>query len=165
MGDLQTLWAAGWKIVSHSVTHSDLTTLSDAELDHELKASQQWLVDHGFGPTDVFIVPFHSWGSRERAAIQKYYTKVRGHTTDEFWPEKFVKMPFTEPLDLTAFESEYAPFTTEAGRAKTMQKVKRAVDNGEFLDLMFHRITEKQLPAFKTLMTEVANYKANISTW
>jgi peptidoglycan/xylan/chitin deacetylase (PgdA/CDA1 family) len=166
LDDLNTLWAAGWKIVSHTTTHSDLTTLSDAQLDHELKDSQQWLVDHGFGPTDVLIVPFHSWGPRERAAIQKYYKRARGYTIDQFSPEKYVSMPFTEPYDLTAFEPQYAPFTTEAGRELTMQKIDYAVKNGKFLDLLFHKVTDRQLPAFRLLMTDIANkYRANIGQW
>jgi hypothetical protein len=165
LADLNTLKAAGWSIVSHSVTHADLTTLSAAALDKELKDSQDWVQAKGFGPTNVFIVPFHSWGSRERTAIAKYYKFARGYTVDQFWPERYVKTPITTPLDLTAFEPEYAPFTTTTGRATTMAKVKRAVDDGAFLDLMFHRITTAQLPAFQQLMNEVAGYKAHIRTW
>jgi peptidoglycan/xylan/chitin deacetylase (PgdA/CDA1 family) len=164
--DLNTLWAHGWHIVSHSVSHPDLTTLSDADLDHELRDSQQWLVDHGFGPTDVFIVPYHSWGPRERTAIAKYYKRVRGHTSDEFEPEKFVDMPFKEPLDLTAFEPQYAPFTTERGRELTLEKIDYVVNHGKFLDLLFHKITNKQVPAFKLLMEQIAaKYRGNIGQW
>jgi peptidoglycan/xylan/chitin deacetylase (PgdA/CDA1 family) len=166
LADLNTLWGAGWKIVSHTTTHSDLTSLSDAQLDRELRESQQWLISHGFGPTDVLIVPFHSWGPRERAAIQKYYKRARGYTVNQFWPERYVKMPYMEPYDLTAFEPEYAPFTTANGRALTMQKVEHAVKNGMFLDIMFHKITPGQLPAFKILMTDLAaKYKPYIGTW
>jgi peptidoglycan/xylan/chitin deacetylase (PgdA/CDA1 family) len=166
LADLQTLWDAGWKIVNHTVSHPDLTTLSAAAMEKEISDNKAWLEKHGFGPTDVFIVPFHSWGPRERTVIQKYAKRVRGHTIDEFSPEKFVKMPWTEPLDLTAFEPEFAPFTTQAGRDLTLKKIDYAVKNGMFLVLMFHKITTKQLPAFKQLMTDInARYKANIGTW
>jgi hypothetical protein len=166
LADLNTLWGAGWKIVNHSVSHADLTTLSDAAMEREISDNKTWLEAHGFGPTDVFIVPFHAWGSRERTMIQKYHTRVRGYTIDQFEPEKYVKMPFQEPLDLTAFEPEYAPFTTANGRALTMSKIDYAVKNGMFLDLLFHRITSNQLPAFKVLMSDIAaKYKANIGTW
>ena len=56
--------------------------------------------------------------------------------------------------------------STQAGRDLTMSKIDYAVKNGMFLDLMFHKITPKQLPAFKQLMTDIAaKYKANIGTW
>ncbi|MBC7893991.1 MAG: polysaccharide deacetylase family protein [Cytophagaceae bacterium] len=165
LADLNALKAAGWSIVSHSTSHPDLTTLTADALDRELKESQAWVQAKGFGPTNVFIVPFHSWGARERTAIAKYYKYARGYTVDQFYPERYVKMPITTPLDLTAYEPEFAPFTTAAGRASTMAKVKRAIDEGNYLDLMFHKITTAQIPAFKELMSQVAAYKANIRTF
>jgi peptidoglycan/xylan/chitin deacetylase (PgdA/CDA1 family) len=166
LADLNTLWAAGWKIVNHSVSHADLTTLGIAAMEREIRDNKAWLEAHGFGPTDVFIVPFHSWGQRERDMILKYHTRVRGYTIDQFSPEKYVKMPFAEPADLTAFEPEYAPFTTQAGRDLTLKKIDYAVKNGMFLDLLFHKVTTQQVPAFKLLMSDIAaRYKANIGTW
>jgi hypothetical protein len=114
----------------------------------------------------VFIVPFHSWGTRERAMIQQYHTYVRGHTVDEFSPERYASWPVTQPLDITAFEPQYAPYSTEKGRALTMAKVKYAVDNGLYLDLMFHKVPTTTLPQFKELMTQIATqYGANVRTW
>jgi peptidoglycan/xylan/chitin deacetylase (PgdA/CDA1 family) len=165
LANVRELYNAGWSVVSHTMSHRDLTTLSDADLDHELRDSKAWVEKNGFGPTNVFIVPFHSWGDRERTAVAKYYKYVRGYTVNQFWPARFAKVPITTPMDLTAFEPEYAPFTTPEGRTATMDYVKRAVKEGEFVDLMFHQITPAQLPDFRTLMTEVAAYKANVRTW
>jgi hypothetical protein len=67
---------------------------------------------------------------------------------------------------LTAFEPEFAPFTTADGRALTMSKIKYAVDNGLFLDVFFHHLTAKQQAGFQELMNEiVSKYKANIRTY
>lgn len=165
LADLNTLWGAGWSIVSHTMDHQDLTTLSATAMEAEIRDSKAWVAAHGFGPTNVFIVPFHSWGDRERTMIAKYHKYVRGHTIDEFYPELFQAVPITQPMDLTAFEPEFAPYKTADGRALTMSKVKYAVDNGYFLDLMFHKIPADQVANFKTLMTQVAAYKANIKTW
>lgn len=165
LANLNTLKGAGWSIVSHSVTHRDLTTLSAADLDRELADSKAWLQKNGFGPTDVFIVPFHSWGTRERSAIQKYYTRVRGYTVNQFVPAMFAEYPITRPMDLTGYEPEFAPFTTAEGRAQTVEYVKRAVQEGEFVDLFFHRVTPEQLPAFRQLMTDLVQFKANLRTW
>jgi hypothetical protein len=46
-----------------------------------------------------------------------------------------------------------------------MAKVKFAVDNGLFLDLLFHQVPDADLATFRELMTQVAAYKANIRTW
>jgi hypothetical protein len=98
--------------------------------------------------------------------IATYHTTVRGHTIDEFEPERFASWPVTQPLDINAFEPEFAPYKTAKGRALTMSKVKYAVDNGRFLDLMFHKIPPATLPQFRDLMTQIAAaYKPNIVTW
>ena len=165
MSHLKELQAAGWGFVSHSLSHRDLTTLTATELDYELKESRAWLVKNGFGNSDAFIVPFHSWGERERAAIKKHYARARGFTVNQFMPAKFVKMPYADPYDLTGYEPEFAPFTTPEGRAQTLAYVERAVKEGEFLDLFFHRIPADQVPAFRALMTEVAKYKSSIGKW
>lgn len=166
LANLNTLWTAGWAIVSHTMDHADLTTLSAAAMEAEIRDSQAWVKAHGFGPASVFVVPFHSWGAREYATIQKYHTYTRGHTIGEFSPEKYTPMPVTAtPMDWYAFEPEFAPYRTAAGRALTMSKVKYAVENGKYLDLMFHRVPDKDAAAFRQLMTEVAAYKANVRTW
>lgn len=165
LAQLKQLSAAGWGMVSHSVTHRDLTTLTDAQLEYELKESRAWLTRNGFPDSDVFIVPFHSWGERERAAVKRHYARARGYTVNQFWPAKFVKMPFAEPYDLTGFEPEFAPFTTAEGRAQTLTHVERAVAQGEFVDLFFHRLPADQIPAFRALMTEVAKYKTSVTRW
>jgi peptidoglycan/xylan/chitin deacetylase (PgdA/CDA1 family) len=165
LAEVKALHGAGWSVVSHSLSHRDLTTLSASELDRELRESKAWIEAKGFGPAKVFVVPFHSWGQRERDVIAKYYTYARGYTVDQFYPARFVKVPITTPLDLTGFEPEYAPFTTADGRALTMEHVKRAVREGEFVDIFFHHVTDAQLPAFRELMSQIAAYRANIRTY
>jgi peptidoglycan/xylan/chitin deacetylase (PgdA/CDA1 family) len=163
---VQALWTAGWAVVSHTMDHQDLTTLSAAAMEAEIRDSKAWIEAKGYGPATAFVVPFHSWGARERAMIQKYHTYTRGHTIDEFSPERFATWPVTQPMDINAFEPEYAPYRTAQGRALTMAKVKYAIDNGLYLDLMFHKVPAATLPQFKELMTSIATtYKANVVTW
>ena len=165
LSQIKELHAAGWSVVSHSWSHRDLRTISAADLQKELVDSKAWIERNGFGTSKVFIVPFHSWGDRERTAIKQHYSYARGYTVDQFWPERFEKYPPASGYDLTGFEPEYAPFTTAAGRTATMRHVERAVNEGEYLDLFFHQITAEQLPAFRTLMQQVAQYKANVKTF
>src|SRR5207237_2749449 len=94
---------AGWTVVSHSMTHPDLTRLSASDLDYELKASKDWITAKGLKTANFFVVPFHSWGARERTAIQTYYGGARGLTIDQFSPAKYVEYPVTENSDVTAY--------------------------------------------------------------
>jgi hypothetical protein len=64
---LQIVSDSGWTIVSHGATHRDLTTLSDAALEFELTHPKQWIAAKGLRTAPVFVVPYHSWGERERA--------------------------------------------------------------------------------------------------
>ena len=41
--DLRGLLADGWEIGSHTMTHPNLTTVSDSQLDYELRMSKQLL--------------------------------------------------------------------------------------------------------------------------
>jgi peptidoglycan/xylan/chitin deacetylase (PgdA/CDA1 family) len=174
LADLRTLKASGWSIVSHSVSHPHLPTLAtSAEVEAEVRANKQWLEQHQFGPTSVFVVPFHEWGTRERDIIAKYHKYARGYTVNQFWPALYAKWPITTPLDLTGYEPEWAVpmpagvpgYKTPEGRAATMEIVDRAAKEGEFVDIFFHQIPTADVPEFTLLMKDIAKYKANIRTY
>jgi hypothetical protein len=165
MAQVRELNTAGWSVVSHSVTHADLTTLSAAQLTDELTRSKAWIQQKGLRTGNIFVVPYHTWGDRELTEIKKYYGAARGYTINQFWPARFESWPPRDPYALAGYESEFAPFTTGAGREITMDYVERAVQNGEYLDLFFHRITPEQVAAFDALMKEIATHKANVRTF
>jgi hypothetical protein len=165
MAQLKDLSANGWSVVSHSLSHRDLTKLSVSELQRELRDSKAWIEHNGFGPSDVFIVPYHAWGTRERNAIMQHYSRARGYAVNQFTPPMYVKYPITQPYDLTGYEPQYAPFTTAQGRAKTIAIIRHVVEEGLYVDIFFHKITAAQLPAFRTLMTEIAQFKASLRTF
>jgi peptidoglycan/xylan/chitin deacetylase (PgdA/CDA1 family) len=163
---VRELSANGWAIVSHTMDHADLTTLSAGAMEAEIRDSKAWIVKNNYGPASMFVVPFHAWGARERAMVAKYHTYARGHTIDEWSPAQYTAWPITQPLDIYAFEPEFAPYKTASGRALTMSKIKYAVDNGKYLDLMFHTIPVATLPQFKDLMTQIAStYMSNVRTY
>lgn len=162
---LDALHDAGWAMVSHTVTHSDLTTLSAADLDNELRESKAWLEARGYRGTSVFVVPYHAWSARERAAIEEYYVAARGYTHNQFWPDSLVEWRPTDPFALTAHEPEFAPFTTEEGRQKTLEVVARAVGEAKFLDIFFHDIKPEDAADFERLIEGLAEFKDWIRTY
>ena len=66
---LDELHGAGWSIVSHTLAHDSLPSLTPAELDHDLRTSQQWIIDRGYLGWNVFVAPYHAYGPAERAAV------------------------------------------------------------------------------------------------
>lgn len=73
--NIEAMIAAGWEVASHTINHLDLTTLSDAELRHELVGSRSILRrDYGV-PVDNFCYPSGQFDDRVEAAV-----KAAGYT-------------------------------------------------------------------------------------
>ena len=73
------LEAAGWEILSHTVTHPDLTGLSESEIREELLDSKTFLEDLGL-TVNNFVYPFHAHNAAVRAITREYYRSARGQT-------------------------------------------------------------------------------------
>jgi len=48
LSELHELQDSGWEISSHTMSHADLTTLSNTDLRYQLNSSFDWLVSNGF---------------------------------------------------------------------------------------------------------------------
>lgn len=164
LDDMRQLHDAGWAFVSHSVTHPDLTTLTDDELESELAQPRAWLLEHGLRTGDVFIVPLHSWGDRERIAVQRHYAAARGATVDASWPEFVAEWRPDDPYGITTLDAS-AMLRTADGRAEIMDRVRRAIDSGQLLDLMFHDVPAEDVDAFRALVDELKEVRERVSTW
>ncbi len=64
---------AGISFGSHSMSHPDLTTLSDAQLEAELARSREVIEQRLETPIRHFAAPYGRAGKRERAAIARHY--------------------------------------------------------------------------------------------
>jgi hypothetical protein len=162
--DLDVLHNAGWAFVSHTMTHADLTTLSAADMEWELSASRSWIRDQGLRMADVFIVPYHSWGERERAAVLRHYAAARGATVDHTWPEFVAEWRPVDPYGITTLDAS-AMLRTAAGRAEIMARVRDAIAAGQLVDLMFHDIPAADVGAFHALVAELASVRDRVFTW
>ena len=159
---LQAAHQDGWSIVSHTVAHPDLTTISDDELELQLSASKAWLQDKGFNGSSVFIVPYHSFGDRELAAIRRHYSAARIANANFYVPARFEDWPADNPYGLTAIEAEFAPYTTEAGRLVLEQQIETALTDGKFVDLLFHDIAQEDFAAFQEAIAMLARFRRNV---
>lgn len=136
LAQLTHLQERGWDIISHSMTHPILTTLTPAEVERELWRSQRWLIEHGFYKGSRFFVPP---GNRVNAAvleqIKSYYlacsaarTFVSDTRADAIPPNPFFMQ--TEPLH------DAIPLATVQGW------VDDVVEDQGWLTLMLHNIDD-----------------------
>lgn len=159
---LQAAQQAGWSIVSHTVAHSDLTTVTASELEFQLGASKSWLQAKGFNGSSVFIVPYHSFGDRELAAIRRHYSAARIANATFYVPARFENWPADNPYGLTSIEAEFSPFTTTAGRQALEQQIETALTDGKFVDLLFHDIAQEDFAAFQETVAMLARFRRNV---
>jgi peptidoglycan/xylan/chitin deacetylase (PgdA/CDA1 family) len=81
VAEIMSLQAAGNELGSHTVSHSDLTTLTQIQLTNELLGSQTTLQGLFGGSFTDFASPYGAYNDQVLAEIQKYYRSQR--TTDE----------------------------------------------------------------------------------
>ncbi len=67
---------AGWEIGSHSMTHAELSTLPDADLDYELKNSKIILANHGID-AKTLAFPYGDYDDRVLDYTTRYYENSR----------------------------------------------------------------------------------------
>jgi len=159
---LDTLHAAGWSMVSHSMTHDSMPSLSMGELDWELRASKLWIEAQGYRGSNVFIVPFHSWGARERDAIGGYYVATRGTSADAVMPETLVPWRPSNPYDLTGIDAEALPYTTPAGRDRLRALLQRTASEGAFLDVYLHHLPPGNVQAFRDMLDVIDDFRERV---
>jgi peptidoglycan/xylan/chitin deacetylase (PgdA/CDA1 family) len=68
---VRTLIAAGWELASHSLTHPDLTTLDDAALIREVRASRTVLRSRFGVRVDFFCYPSGRFDERVIRAVRR----------------------------------------------------------------------------------------------
>jgi peptidoglycan/xylan/chitin deacetylase (PgdA/CDA1 family) len=67
---VERLIRAGWEVDSHTISHPDLTTLSDAALRHEV-ADSRWAIQKRFrAPARFFCYPAGRYDARVIAAVR-----------------------------------------------------------------------------------------------
>jgi peptidoglycan/xylan/chitin deacetylase (PgdA/CDA1 family) len=76
--DIKVLQQQGHDIESHTMTHTDLNNKSPANLDYEIGASKQCLLNHGINST-VFAYPASTGGYNSTVVntVAKYYNLAR----------------------------------------------------------------------------------------
>lgn len=80
--ELEALQDAGWDIVSHGFTHTDLSTLSREDVLWELTESKDWIDEHGFS-SSVFAYPCGRIGDYRHLTFEHYRYDRTGESVCE----------------------------------------------------------------------------------
>jgi peptidoglycan/xylan/chitin deacetylase (PgdA/CDA1 family) len=78
---LKSMKASGHEIAAHTVTHPDLTTLTDSQLDKELKDSKD-IIGKDFGTTQDFTSPYGAYNAHTLQEIGKFYRSQKNAEGD-----------------------------------------------------------------------------------
>lgn len=86
--NVEAMIAAGWQLASHTIDHSDLTTLSGAELEREVAESRQILRREYGVPVNSFCYPSGRYdteaiGAVEAAGYATATTEIPGYASSE----------------------------------------------------------------------------------
>jgi peptidoglycan/xylan/chitin deacetylase (PgdA/CDA1 family) len=160
--ELDEVHAQGFSIVSHSMTHDSLRTLTAGELDYELRASREWIEAQGYAGADIFVVPYHDWSPRERNAIAGYYEVTRGTSANAFVPDSLVSWLPSNPYDLTGIEADLLPYTTAQGRDRLRALLQRTADEGAFLDVFFHHLPPANVADFQATLAVIDEFRERV---
>jgi peptidoglycan/xylan/chitin deacetylase (PgdA/CDA1 family) len=78
---IKSMKASGHEIAAHTITHPDLTTLTDPQLDKELKGSKD-TISKDFGPTQDFTSPYGAYNAHTLSEIGKFYRSQKNAEGD-----------------------------------------------------------------------------------
>jgi peptidoglycan/xylan/chitin deacetylase (PgdA/CDA1 family) len=78
---LKSMKASGHDVAAHTITHPDLTTLTDDQLDKELKNSQN-TINKDFGTTQDFTSPYGAYNAHTLQEIGKFYRSQKNAEGD-----------------------------------------------------------------------------------
>jgi peptidoglycan/xylan/chitin deacetylase (PgdA/CDA1 family) len=70
LSEFQALYAAGWSVINHTVSHPDLTTLTQAQIETEINGCAAYLLANGFPKTAYyFAYPNGAYNDTVLAAV------------------------------------------------------------------------------------------------
>jgi peptidoglycan/xylan/chitin deacetylase (PgdA/CDA1 family) len=166
--ELQTMQASGMEIGSHSVTHPDFETLTNAQINYQCNASQQFLQSNGLSAVN-FAYPYGYTNSAIDSIVLQYYRSAR-YSYDADW-----RMPIpptgTQMSIPMGFAGEASSVTTALIQDELA--VKWAQEYNCWVIMFFHNVVPdatEYLPYgidtgdFSTLLGYIANSGVNVLT-
>lgn len=136
VAQIKSLQAAGHQVAAHTVSHADLTALTDSELTHELVASKQTL-NQDFGPVKDFTSPYGAYNTHTLELISKYYRSQKNAEGDPAANEREA-LNTKQSFNPMSIQSYSVRKTTTLEDIKKL--IKAAQDNNGWLVLTYHQV-------------------------
>lgn len=152
---IKDMYTRGVEIGSHSYSHVDgLTTLSDEDLDFELRESKA-VLEQIVPKVQTIGIPFSMYDERVKAAVKKYYKAARNfeHLQNDI-----------PPADKLWLHTAIA-VTNETTFDQIKQRIDQAVKNKNWCIIMLHGIDPDNRDLYEikpALLEEVLAYVANL---
>lgn len=156
---IQRFTAAGHEIGSHTVSHPDLTTLSMADSNAELRDSQIYLQNFLGKPVKYFATPYGAYNSAVKEQIMSYYSVHR--TVDAGYNSK-------DNFDISRLKVQNVLSTTTTSELAGW--VKKAKADKTWLILVYHRVGPNPGPydtttyKFKQQLNAIKNNQVPVKT-
>lgn len=121
----------GHEIGSHTITHPDLTTLSEQEVIYELEGSKQFLEDYLGISIEYFATPYGAYNTSVKNSIMTYYSVHR--TVESGYNSK-------DNFDVSRLKCMCILSNTPTSEVE--EWVKKAKEERLWLILLYHRIAD-----------------------
>lgn len=127
---LQTLQDSGWEIVSHSLSHTDLTTMSRVMMEYELYQSKKNLQSNQLTVRN-FALPYGAYTGGILATAAKYYQSARAFEQGD------------NPQGLFPFNVKVRGVVNTTTLAELTGWTSQAKHHKRWLVLVFHSLTDQ----------------------
>lgn len=124
---------SGWDISAHTLYHTDLTEPSyEPQFEDMVASPKQYLLDNGFKGAEHFAYPYgHFDNDESMQLVKKYYKTARG------------TRGMTETLPVAdQYKLRVMYVLNSTPPAQIFDRVQNAMDNGDWLILVFHSIVD-----------------------
>ncbi|HUK85977.1 MAG TPA: polysaccharide deacetylase family protein, partial [Candidatus Acidoferrum sp.] len=155
VAELQTLQNSGSEIGSHSVSHPDFTTLSDAQIQNESQLSKQTLQSWGLSVND-FAYPYGVRNNHTDSIVAKYYQSARSGYVGPY----IIQLPTSQFL-LPGFAGETGD-TTALSKAENM--VDQVSSSNGWTIIFFHNILPTVTNNFSMSTKDFASFLDYVSS-
>lgn len=135
--NLSALQTSGWEIVSHSITHRDMTKLSTFAVRRELLNSKNALTSQGL-TVNNFAIPFGAYNGNLLAEAAKYYRSARIYEQG------------ANPQGMYPFDVKVRGLLDTTPLSEVEAWIAEAQSKGQWIILVFHSIADTGDDAYHT---------------
>ncbi len=160
--NISELYNAGWTIGNHTATHPDFTTMTEAQIEANIRTCQEWLISNGYSKTAKhFAIPNGTYNADVITAMTNVgLITARSSNVTMFYAD--------------VYPSLYLPaeiFHNTVTLATAQGWVDTAISKGQTLILMLHQISasapttdEWKTTDFQALVSYIKDRKVDVVT-